>query len=120
MFNIKHNKEDGYICWELQGSVSKQDFFDSIDKLSEFHNEVKEIVILQIDNGGPVDFGPMTNLEIAKYANQYFHLFDSIKCALVTDRSKNVAFFILGMSSLLNSKLDAKVFSTKEKALEWL
>ncbi len=120
MYSIEYNKEGGYFFWELSGEVSKQDFFDCIDQMSEFHKENKEIVIFQVDKGSVLDFGPIGNLEIAKYANQYFHLFDSIKCALVTDRSKNVAFFILGMSSLLNSKLDAKVFSTKEKALEWL
>ncbi len=120
MISIRYNKEKDIVFWEVSESVTKQELLDALKKLSEYSTSINNFRVIQIDRGAKPLFKPVENINLAFAAKKYFHLFNSVRCAFVTNKSKNMAFFILAITSIMNKRFIAKVFSSEKKAEEWI
>jgi len=120
VIRIKNNITKGLVVFEVSENVSKQDLLDALEELSQYSISIRNIKIIQIDKGAKPTFKPIENINLAFAAKKYFYLFDSIKFAFVTLKSMNMAFFILAITSIINKRFKAKVFSSEKEAEEWL
>ena len=120
MVDVRIDEKKEMLVWSHSGMVTELDLISAIDKTKDFANRFPNLKLLELNNDSPVSFGVTKTLDIAIYAKKYFHLFNSVKHAFVSNTPINIASFIMLISSRFNVKHKIKAFSTKEAAIEWL
>ena len=97
MINIYYNKEEDIVYWEISENIYKEDLLKSIDQIVNLVEKGKGIRVLHTVKNVTANFSVTENVKNALYAKKYFSYYSSIKIAFVTEKPRNLAFFILGI-----------------------
>jgi len=120
MIKVTIEEENKLVVWTHIDEIIEEDLHQAIDETKEYKERFSNLRLLELNYQVPINFGIKKTLEILTSAKQYFHLFDSVKHAFVSDKPKNIAAFIMIITSYISKKHKTQVFTTKKAAIDWL